>query len=99
LRFLIELFALPIPQSGMRRLVRKLCDSRLLELLDQSFASTTQPSTQCLTLDVFDSLQHVAPACVFEHILDPQSELVSSMIQLLTDSTEVLLLWEIFLSF
>jgi hypothetical protein len=89
LRFLIELFKLPIPQSGMRRLVRKLCDSRLLELLDQSFASTTQPSTQCLTLDVLSSLHNISHTSVVEHILSPQSTLVDSIVKRLTDNSEV----------
>ena len=70
-------------------MVRKLCDSRLLEVLDQSFASSTQPSTQCLTLDVLSSLQQVAPACVFDHILNPQGALIESMIKRLTDNSEV----------
>jgi hypothetical protein len=102
LRFLKELLALPIPETAMRRLVRKLCGGRLMDLLDHAFASSTESSTQCGVLDVLSALQSVSSDRFYEHVFSADGQLVPSMINRLTDSSEVcdlLLSFSMFLQF
>jgi hypothetical protein len=73
----------------MRRLVRKLCDHRLLEILVHSYVASTDVATLSATLDAFAVLLNVASARVVDHVLNPQCELLNSIIQRLTDDSEV----------
>jgi hypothetical protein len=56
LRFLVELLSMPLPESALRRLVRKLCQNRLVETLDHAFANATESAAQCAVLDALTSL-------------------------------------------
>jgi hypothetical protein len=78
LHFLVELFKLPIPESIMRRLIRKLCENRLLEFLEHAFVT-----------GVFSTLHQVAPSRVYEFMFASERNFISMLIKRLSGNSEV----------
>jgi hypothetical protein len=93
LHFLVELFKLPIPESIMRRLIRKLCENRLLEFLEHAFVTGASASGQSAVLDVFSTLHQVAPSRVYEFMFASERNFISMLIKRLSGNSEVFFLF------